>query len=151
MNHVGPVGAFPITRWFVLFYDCTAPNDSWLARNLPFGRFRHASALGKPMGLDLWVWFDVSLHRTRVELIPAAFDDTLAELVQAAAEVVSFPVLRGPPRIGRLGYYCVPSIKHLLGLRGCALTPDGLYRLLIENGGERFDEHPSGPGTYSTG
>jgi hypothetical protein len=36
----------------------------------------------------------------------------------------------------RLGFYCVPAVKQLLGLSCVAVTPDGLYRHLINNGGE---------------
>jgi hypothetical protein len=37
--------------------------------------------------------------------------------------------------IGRIGFYCVPAIKQLLGLPCVAATPDALYRHLIKHGG----------------
>jgi hypothetical protein len=148
----GAVGGFPIRRWFVLFYDITAPNESWLARRLPIGRFRHVSMLGRPEGLDLWVWYDVSLARTRLELIPGPlFEEAMQPVIATAAEIVSYPVLRSSARIGRAGFYCVPAAKHLLGLRRCALTPDGLYRLLLAEGGERMNEQPNGAGPDQAG
>ena len=52
------------------------------------------------------------------------------------ATVVKIDVNRSfMPFRARFGFYCVPAIKHLLGLKCVALTPDGLYRAVIKAGG----------------
>jgi hypothetical protein len=46
----------------------------------------------------------------------------------------------GPrPRWLRLGFWCVPAMAHLLGLRGFMFRPNALYRACLAQGGAVVD------------
>jgi hypothetical protein len=117
------------TYWNVVFH----PSETRLDRFL-LGRFRHVSAFTYIPGVGAWIMVDCQWGGMRIAFIPR-----LAVLVAytSGCTVVKFDRHYQPFALAsRLGYYCVPAIKQLLGLSCVAATPDGLYRHLIKNGGE---------------
>lgn len=124
-------------EWFLVF--STKAAASWIAR-LPFaGKYRHVSALGYVSRLECWVAVNVGLDRTQVCLLPDA--DGRATLADHlfACDVVRFPGGGLGRPLPRLGFWCVPAIAHLAGVRTCALRPDTLYRHCLAQGGEVID------------
>lgn len=122
--------------WLVLFQ--TRTGYRWLDR-LVLGRFKHVMAMGWVEATRTWLFYEVSFARTRVMVLP---EDVGTELV--AQKIVADPgavVLRVPVNldgcgIGRMGFWCVPAVKHLLGMRSGALRPDRLWRDCIASAGE---------------
>jgi len=129
MDTIALPDAIEPTYWNVVFH----PSQTRLDRLL-LGRFRHVSAFTYIPGVAAWVMVDCQWGGMRIAFIPR-----LAVLIAytSGCTVVKFD--RRYERFAlasRLGYYCVPAIKQLLGLSCVAATPDGLYRHLIANGGE---------------
>lgn len=129
-----PAIAVEPTVWFLVFETRTDHRwVRWLAR----GRFKHVTAVGWVPDQRLWVFYDVSLGRTRVAVLPdcqAAWDDIL-RLRAAGAMLAMVP--RAPRRFWlRVGFWCVPAVRHLLGVGGWAVTPSGFYRDCLRQGAE---------------
>lgn len=129
---VATVGVEP-ERWYLIF-ETRAP-ARWL-RWIAMGRFKHVSALGWLPEQRLWVHYDVRLGRTRVAVLPdcQAAADRVHELREHAVTVVFTPVA-DRRRWLRLGFWCVPAMAHLVGVKGTPLRPDALFRLCLEQGG----------------
>jgi len=126
--------------WNVVFH----PAKSRLAR-LCLGRFEHVSAFTYFPGTGAWILYDCQWGGIRISLIPRL---TVLVGYTRGCAIIKFDRAYKPlALISRLGFYCVPAIKQLLGLSCVAATPDGLYRHLINNGGIRIDgaECPTTP------
>lgn len=120
--------------WYVAFHKTT---PHWWLRWLP--GYKHVSAFAFVRELELWIVYDLCLNRTRIVLLPDTQEaHALIENFAAGADLVRFSKTGGKYVIPMLApFCCVPAIAHLLGLPPCvALTPSGLYRWLIRNGGE---------------
>jgi hypothetical protein len=133
-------------QWFAGFSRTAAtPAVRWFP-----GEFKHVVAFGYVPGHKAWLYYDVQLTRTRLLLIPhPEFIDNGYTDGMVILRVKAGPGGWSPAT--RLGFYCVPALKHLLGLRCLALTPDGLYRHILRNGGMRIDgtgpaQHPGDSG-----
>jgi hypothetical protein len=131
-------------HWFLAFHRSAANRFvEWLA----CGEFKHISAFAYMPGYKAWLIYDVQMLGTRLQLVP--HDEFLGLDWITHASILR--VHRGGGRwslASRLGFYCVPAVKHLLGLRCLALTPDGLYRHILRNGGVCIDgrrRHTPGP------
>lgn len=128
----GTIGIEP-ERWFLLF-ETRAP-ARWL-HWLAMGRFKHVSALGWIPEQRLWVHYDVRLGRTRVAVMPDCQGaNELISRLREHAETVVFTPVDERRRWMRLGFWCVPAMAHLVGVRGTPLRPDALYRLCLAQGG----------------
>lgn len=105
----------------------------WLNR-LPM-RFRHVAACHYLAGLDAWLFYDVRMHYTRVVVLRG--DAANAEWQEFARDAVLLTIStrRDQNPSGRVGFWCVPAIKHLIGLRSSALLPSGLLRDCLAAGG----------------
>jgi hypothetical protein len=131
--------------WFIVFHPVSATR--WLNR-LPM-RFRHVSAFAYMHAAGCWLIYDVQFWGTRHILLP----DNLAALDFLADFTANCDVLhmrrQGPSRLWfRVGFWCVPAIKHMLGLRSSALLPHGLYRSCLRAGAKVIHGtahlHPAG-------
>jgi len=119
--------------WNVVFH----PSETRLARFL-LGRFQHVSAFTYVPGFGGWILYDVQWGGVRIMVLLR-----VAALVEytRGCTVIKFTRRHSHlPIATRLGFYCVPAIKHLLGLSCVAAFPDGLYRALIDNGGTILNE-----------
>jgi hypothetical protein len=129
-------GVEPAT-WFVFFE--TRARSRWLSW-LALGRFKHVSAAGWIPESGHWVFYDVSLRRSRIAVIT---DGALAwehmSRIRDHAVTVAFSPRDGRRFWFRVGFWCVPAIAHLVGCRPQALRPDGLYRALLRQGGALVD------------
>lgn len=133
-----PIGG-ESAQWTVVFG--TTSTSRWVSM-AAMGHFKHVWAFTYLAGMRAWLVYDVHFAGTRILILPG--DTTSARIIAEMAldsRMVAMPVrsARGlfwPPRIG---FWCVPAIKHLLGLRCGALRPDALFRHCLRNGGVIID------------
>lgn len=121
-----------ITGWFVVFFRVA--QFRW-ANRVP-GPFKHVAAVGWSEACRTWVVYDVTLLCTRVYVFP---DGPLGwpEIERWLGDAAVLRVTRGDHRLSlraRLGFWCVPAIRHLVRSRCGALTPTGFYHGLIAEG-----------------
>lgn len=130
-------------RWTVVFHVKRA---SWWVELLAFGRFKHVSAFAYVPLMRAWLVYDVQQAGTSLTVIPDC-DSAITLLDKLYGDCVMLSVRRQEPcgNAFRLGFWCVPAIKHLLGVRCGALRPDALYRHLRRNGAELIDNGDAGP------
>ena len=129
MDTIALPDAIEPSYWNVVFH----PSQTRLDRLL-LGRFRHVSAFTYIPGVAAWVMVDCQWGGMRIAFIPR-----IAVLVAYTRGCTVIKFDRRYQKFAlasRLGYYCVPAIKQLLGLSCVAATPNGLYRHLIKHGGE---------------
>lgn len=130
-------------RWFLCFAR-TSPK--WWVRWLACGRYKHVNAFGcvNLDGVLVWVFYDVNVMRTCVLLTRDCDAMPMMEHWAADSDVIS---IRPSPRGSysyRLGFWCVPAVKHLIGLRSGALRVDALWRDCLRNGAEIIDGGSTG-------
>lgn len=122
------------TCWLVCFHT---KFTTWWARYIP-GGYKHVSAVAWVPETKTWVFFDPAFDRTRIWC--ASDDDTgkrvLGDWINDAV-VIRYPAAAfGRGVAARFGYWCVPAVAHLLGVKTGAVTPRGLLLFLLRNGGE---------------
>ena len=125
------------TGWLVIF-DRTS-SKAWLRWRI-WGRYKHVGAVGYVRELQVWVSYEVYFGHTGIRVIPDAAAEPFLDALTRDADVVWMPARPGPAVWFRFGFWCVPAVKHLLGLRSGALRPDTLYRDCLRNGGIPVDE-----------
>jgi hypothetical protein len=128
--------------WLVLFAVSTG--RPWLDRIIP-GKFKHVSAAAWITDTRTWVFYDVTLWRTSVNVLPMEAGDRLFALATRTHSVLRVPAGEGRVLL-RIGFWCVPAIKHLLGSSSGALLPSRLWRDLVATGAEIvhvFSEDPA--------
>lgn len=142
-------GNFEPEVWYVAFWP---ESTRWWANWLSFGRFRHVSAFGWVSQAQCWLFFEVMSNRTEIRAVPAAFERHALAPILDHCTVLKMPALdRGDLRVKlKPGFWCVPAVAHLIGLRSCALRPDALFRHCLAHGGEVMrgavgHEIPEGP------
>lgn len=107
---------------------------------LPAG-FRHVFLLGYLPQLDRWLCYDVSCFKTEITVLSNARAGFLLNCAIEQGAVLSWPVPIVKPSFRlRLGFWCVPAVKHALGLRCVALTPKGLHDYLARHGAKPLVE-----------
>lgn len=120
--------------WYACFMK--TGSEAWWDRFLPPG-FRHVYLIGYVAAHDVWLLFDprrawsvlgVVSVGTVGSLLSRAVGEGAALLVKPEGDAMS------PGWLGRLGFYCVPAVKHALGLRCVAVTPRGLHDCLLKMG-----------------
>ena len=124
--------------WNVVFHK----SEGILPR-LVLGRFQHVSAFTYIPGFSGWILYDVQWAGVRIAML-----SKVAHLVAYTRNCTVVKFTRRydhMPLYTRFGFYCVPAIKHLLGLSCVAVSPDGLYRALIANGGTIINESKCTP------
>ena len=123
------------SEWFVAFHR---DSGSRVLSFLAFGEFKHVSAFGYCPGVKVWLVYDVTWTRTWLRLVAhdAAGTAALAEWTRGCEILKLSPQGRTPPLRARIGFFCVPSIINLLGLRCVAVTPGQLYRHILRLGGQ---------------
>ncbi|MGL4297118.1 MAG: hypothetical protein ACRCTG_15505 [Aestuariivirga sp.] len=129
--------------WFAAFHE--AAETPWV-RWVP-GRFKHVSAVGYFREAKSWVVLDPSILGTRLLIfadtdaglnaLGAWLDNALVLRMPALSQDLDAMKARGVAKLGlgRLGFWCVPAVRHLLGIPSRALLPDGLLRDCLANGG----------------
>lgn len=118
-------------EWTVVFHR--EASSRWFAL-IALGRFKHVSAFAYLPGLKGWVIHDWQYGGLRVAVLPHS--DEACRLLTAmfpTATTEWVPWRRSADPSSRSGFRlgtCVGAVKHLLGVPGHALRPDGLYRYL---------------------
>ena len=136
------------TEWFVVFHRKSMNRIlGWLAA----GEYKHVAAVGYCPGVKVWLIYDVTWSGTRIKVLPHG--EAALATINAwtdGCDLVKIPRANQTPHLlSRVGFYCVPSVKHLLGLRCVAATPTQLYRYLLRNGGALISgaaRHTASPG-----
>ncbi|MCC7047195.1 MAG: hypothetical protein IT562_10820 [Alphaproteobacteria bacterium] len=121
--------------WTLVFNRTTT--HRW-ARMLACGRYKHVSAYAFLPAFRQWLFFDVHPHRTQI-IVASDGRAALALIAERSqdADLMRIRVQNGRSVLGgRVGFYCVPAVKHLIGLRSGALRPDALWRDCLKAGGE---------------
>lgn len=125
-----------ITRWYIGFTgDYEGRGRHWYDIFTKPG-FRHVLALGYDPDLSAYVLYDPTHAGTTITILSA--DDRAVDLLILHVKETGcwLKVNPGGNRFlfGQWRFYCVPAIKHLVGLKSCALSPHGLYRDLVKAG-----------------
>jgi len=117
----------------------------WLA----MGRHKHVRACAPLPMLGAWVFYDVHLTGTTIRVAATGGEaERLWSIFTTDADLVVMPVRRGVmPWWSRWGFFCVPAIKHLIGLRSGALRPSRFFRDCLAAGGQLqhglVQQHPA--------
>lgn len=120
-------------KWLVIFHrEC---GTFWVNRLVP-GRYKHVSAVGWSARTGVWVFYDPAIDKTS---ILTAHDDEegltiLAKWIEGAT-VVQMPLGGGSVWRWRFGFWCVPAIAHLIGIRSGAVRPSRLLLDCLAQGG----------------
>jgi hypothetical protein len=138
MDPIEPVGAAEPAEWFVVFHP--AASSRWLSA-LAMGRFKHVSAFTYVQVGDCWLFLDAEW--TGLRIVHAKHEIARQQIARYAAHGVIVKCRRAdaPMRLwSRAGFTCVSAVKQLLRVKTWSLRPDALYRHLLANGGELFNE-----------
>jgi hypothetical protein len=121
------------SRWLLIFEE---KSGWWAARFIP-GRFKHVCAAGYVAAIDTWLVYSVERDGTKIGAFRPGpdFDRWLAIAIERA-RVLRVEARREPAPMPWFTFWCVPAIRHLLGLRCGALWPDQLWRYCLANGAE---------------
>jgi hypothetical protein len=128
-------------RWVLVFQR---ESKVWWVRWLARGRYRHVAAYAYLPGFKAWLIYDVNMIRTSIAVVPDG-DEALGWLYELTkdADLMAFRRQPGAARTAPLLGWCVPAIKHLIGLRSGALRPDTLFRDCLAAGGQPLDARRS--------
>lgn len=120
------------SRWILAF--ARRSTSRWVNR-VP-GKYKHVMAMGYVAEMDSWVFFDWRLGHADIY---AARGDGAKQLMAHyadGADLLGMPARRDRSAAIRCGLWCVPSVKHLVGIRGGALRADALWRDCLRQGAE---------------
>jgi hypothetical protein len=127
--------------WTVVFdRKCANP---WVRALCWRQKYRHVSAYAYVPGLAVWVFYNVRLYGT--DLVLCRDGATAKRMIAATIATADLVCMRRREATDaggmrwRWGFYCVPAVKHLLGLKSTALRPDALFRDCVAAGGEAFE------------
>lgn len=127
--------------WLVCFSDSRA---TWWSPFLATG-FRHVSAAAWYEEAQRWVYVDPTRRGLVVEIwTEDEFGRRLGQLMHDSTVILRVPSRRDMQAMPGFTWWCVGSIKALLGIRARALVPRGLYRHLLTIGAETVEyERPN--------
>lgn len=113
---------------------------------LPAG-FRHVFLLGYLPGHDLWLCYDVLFFKTEITVLSGQRAGFLLTLAKEQGAVLNWPAPVAPRRgwFPNFGFWCVPAVKHVLGLGCVAATPRGLHDYLVRRGATPLVEETREP------
>ena len=135
--------------WLVFF---SGIKDAWWHRFLCPG-FYHVSAASWYADTQRWVYVDATRRGLVVELWEAeTFGGRLGQLIRDSSVILRMPSAESRA-MTPLSAHCVGTVKALLGIRSCALSPRMLFRHLVHLGAEMVepegnDEHIQIPEAY---
>lgn len=98
-------------------------------------KYKHVAAFGWVGGdVRCWVFLDWRYDRGQIS-VATGEQATRALMGEFAKDADLLGIdARAASHLFRLGGYCVPTVKHLIGLRSRAITPGGLYRDCLRAG-----------------
>lgn len=136
--------------WFIVFHE--EPNRHWF-RRLAVGRFRHVSCFGWVPSADRWIFFDPSLERACIRLVPdeVAFAEPLHVFDLKAGyfggDIGKLqrlgPIVKVDARADRAFVpnilpvrRCVRDVARVIGVNTWAISPDAFFLACLRAGGE---------------
>jgi hypothetical protein len=119
---------------------------------IAFGQLKHVRAFGYVPQLKAWIFYDVCIGMTNIYLAKGRHAEWLIHSWCEDCAVLELPVADAAQHrpLVRLGFWCVPAIKHLLRLRSRALRPDRLWRDCLQSGARIIHDRPVQP-THTSG
>lgn len=121
------------SRWIVAFARRSA--SPWVNRLVP-GRYKHVMAMGYVAEMDAWLFFDWRLGHADIYTARGDGARQLMAHFSEGADLLGMPARRGRAVAFHTGLWCVPAVKHLVGIRGGALRPTTLFRDCLRQGAE---------------
>ena len=136
-------GAGAPQRWLIVFRR----SGWWFVP----GRYKHARAFAFVPECDTYIFYDVGWGTTQIFL--ARGRGARAAMLQWTrdADVLAFAPRQVGARKLQFAFCCTTALRHLLGLPGGTLRPDGLYRDLLRHGAEVVHGAQTGPATARAG
>jgi len=125
-----------VENWVIAFHKTT---ESRWVRWLACGRYKHVSAFGYIRDLDAWIFFDWRYSTVDITAAHGTEATRLLNFYTADADLLGMAP-RKVSRGLRVGFWCVPAIRQLVGIRGSALRPDALWRDCLRQGAEIVHE-----------
>lgn len=121
-------------EWFVVFHR---KSTRWWVKWLAWGKYEHVSAFAEVKKAGIWLFFDIMVSRIRILAVPNDRADFMLGHYSREGLVVRMmaPIPADEGMKLRPGFWCVPAVAHLLGIKSCALRPDTLLRHCLANGG----------------
>lgn len=131
-----------ITCWYVGFVgDIPGKPRNWFDI-FTCKSFRHVLALAYDPVCKTWLHYEPTVTGTKIALYTRDSKEVSA-LISAVTEYGVWLKIEGQTGSYKTGcwrLYCVPAIKHLVGLKSSALTPKGLFRDLLKAGAKPIFE-----------
>ena len=116
-------------EWTVVFSPHAA---NWFFRIIALGRFKHVWAFAFLHELKTWLIYDVQYGGTRITAFPdSEHSQSVITAMIEGCDLVTVKRQEGNSVSMRFGFFCVPAIKHLLGIKSHALRPDSLLRCVV--------------------
>lgn len=132
---VGPL-VFQPSAWNLVFERKIISAWSYLA----VGKYKHVRAYGYVPFLHVWQFVDIGLRG--FDVFVAADGNPAQAVIRCWIEDADVLTIRpnrdGVRRLPVLGF-CVPAMRRLVGIRGCALLPDGFYAECLDHGAMPFE------------
>lgn len=109
--------------------------NRWFDRFLRPG-FRHVFMVGYVAEFGLWLKYEVLFSYSSIAIVSGDYAAGLICKAMHDGDVLTMrPMFHMKHRVvSRLGLWCVPAVRHALGVRCVALTPQGIHRFLLKNG-----------------
>lgn len=124
----------PRRLWVVFFSNADGPY--WWSRLLRPG-YRHVEAASWFPDQQRWVHVRPTAKGLRIDLYGRdEFDGRLGQLAEDSTLILRMPANPEGPAMPGLTWFCVGTIKALLGVRSRALLPWGLAKYLLRIGAE---------------
>ena len=141
MGRLIPADAIGSPTCWILCFSHQA--GSWWASALAMGRLKHVRAMGYALDCDVWVFYDVQLTRTTLEIARGNLAARKMEewcvdsdVLMMDAAPPTMPAVR-PMRLWTRIWcplLCTTTIASLVGLSPSAWRPDSLYSECLRHG-----------------
>ena len=120
-------------RWYIVF---ATVGRTYFTSLIALGRLKHVRAFGFVPQLSAWVFYDVSLGGTEIVVAKGMAAEFLMTMWAKDACIIEMPPMRAYRAVFRVGFWCVPAVKHLIGLKSRAFRPDRLWLDCLQAGGK---------------
>jgi hypothetical protein len=129
--------------WTLVF--CKSATSKWVQRLVP-GKYKHVRAYAYLPAAKAWLFYDVTMIGTSIRLAPDT-DETVRTIIYPFTKDADLLSIKhqGPTRWPPLFGFCVPAIKHLIGLNSGALLVDAFFRDCLRAGAMRLGDDSGQP------
>lgn len=136
-DELAPIGIALPAVWQVCF--CSTERRFWWNRFLTRG-FEHVYLLGYLPEYGAWMYFDPQADRLLLAIVSKEIAGRLLTRAYQGGRILTYEPEDDTPQsvLDHFGTWCVPAVRHVLGVRCVAVTPKGLHDFLLENGARPF-------------